>query len=210
MTKHVAIYARVSTARQNTKSQKPDLEAWAAGQTLPVVWYEDKATGKNMDRPGWQRLEAAMRAGKVAKVVCWRLDRLGRSVRGLTTLFDELTERKVDLVSLKDGLDLNTATGRLVANVLASIAQFESELRSERVLAGQAVARSNGKRWGGHTPKHGRKVTPEQVKAIRQLKAEGTPITRIANAVKLSRPTVYEVLRAAGQSNAPSTATAGR
>ena len=60
----------------------------------PVQWYLDKATGKNMDRPGWAKLEAAIRQGKVSAVVCWRIDRLGRTAKGLTALFDDLRERR--------------------------------------------------------------------------------------------------------------------
>ena len=102
-----------------------------------------------MERPGWQKLERDMAAGKVAKVVVWRLDRLGRTARGLTALFEELRNRKVGLVSVKDGLNLSTAAGRLLAHVLASVAQFENEVRSERIVAGQAAAREAGKTWGG-------------------------------------------------------------
>ena len=202
MTKHVAIYMRVSTTGQETASQEPDLKAWAATQTLPVVWYTDKATGKNMDRPGWKQVEAAMRAGKVATLAVWRLDRLGRTAAGLTSLIEELATRKVNLVSMKEGVDLSNAAGRLLANVLASVAAFEREVRAERQTAGIAAAKAKGKRWGGHTAKHGRKVTPDQMRIIRQLKAEGTPVTRIAAAVKLSRPTVYEVLREATEGQA--------
>ena len=75
-----------------------------------------------MDRPGLNRLLADVSAGKVARVVVWRLDRLGRTAKGLTALFEDLAARKVNLVSLKDGLDLKTAAGRLMANVLASVA----------------------------------------------------------------------------------------
>jgi len=74
--------------------------------------------GKTMVRPGWAKLETAIRQGKVSAVVVWRIDRLGRTAKGLTALFDDLRERKVNLVSLKDGLDLATAAGRLMANVL--------------------------------------------------------------------------------------------
>ena len=137
--KHVAVYVRVSSNGQDTKSQEPDLKRWAAAQDTPVTWYRDKASGKSMDRPGWSKLETAIEQGKVSAVVVWRIDRLGRTAKGLTALFDDLRERKVNLVSLKDGLDLSTSAGRLMANVLASVAQYETEVRAERVKAGQAV-----------------------------------------------------------------------
>ena len=107
-----AIYMRVSKGRgQDTASQKPDLERWAAAQSEPSKVYTDYQTGKTMDRPGFNRLMADIRTGKVKTVVVWRLDRLGRTAKGLTALFDDLQALKVNLVSLKDGLDLATPAG---------------------------------------------------------------------------------------------------
>ncbi|MGA2066876.1 MAG: recombinase family protein [Thermoguttaceae bacterium] len=193
--RHVAVYTRVSKKRgQDVRSQLPDLERWAAAQDQPVKWYKDKFTGKTMDRPGWQRLQAAVEAGEVSTIVCWRLDRLGRTAKGLTALFDDLARRKVNLVSLKDGLDLSTPAGRLMANVLASVAQFETEVRAERIIAGQAAARAAGKVWGGGKPGRRVKVTPEAEETIHRMKVEGRKIAAIARATSLSRPTVYAVL----------------
>jgi hypothetical protein len=75
------------------------------------------------------KLLADVAAGKVSKIVVWRLDRLGRTAKGLTALFEELVARKVTLISLKDGIDLLTPAGRLMANVLASVAAYETEIR---------------------------------------------------------------------------------
>jgi DNA invertase Pin-like site-specific DNA recombinase len=193
--KTIAIYVRVSKRRgQDVRSQLPDLEKWAALQDQPVKWYKDKFTGKVMDRPGWNRLQQAIDAGDVSQVVVWRIDRLGRTAKGLTALFADLQARKVNLVSLKDGLDLSTSAGRLMANVLASVAQFETEIRAERILAGQAAARDAGKVWGGG--KHGRRVrlSVEKEKAIKQLSKQGKGISEISRVVGLSRPTVYKAL----------------
>lgn len=192
--KHTAIYLRVSSKAQDTASQEPDLTRYADSQGEPVAWYRDSFTGKSMDRKGWNRLMEAVRTGEVSRVVCWRLDRLGRTARGLTALFEELLQRKVNLVSLKDGVDLNTAAGRLMANVLASVAQFETEVRAERVLAGQAVARAKGKRWGGSKPGRQIKVKPEQIAMIRRMASEGASVSSISRAVSLSRPTIYAYL----------------
>jgi DNA invertase Pin-like site-specific DNA recombinase len=195
MSKHLAIYLRVSSKNQDHRSQKPDLEAWAAAQSLPVVWYRDKFTGKTMDRPGWDKLQAAIDRGEVAGVCCWRLDRLGRTAKGLTALFAALCERKVNLVSLREGIDLGTPAGRMMANVLASLAQFETEVRAERVLAGQAAARAEGKTWGGRKPGTRIRVTEEKERTIRKLHKEGESIASIARITELSRPTIYAVLR---------------
>ena len=148
-----------------------------------------------MDRPGWIKLEAALRAGKVSKIVVWRLDRFGRTAGGLCQLFEELQERRVGLVSLRDSIDLGTASGRLMANVLASVAAYDNEVRSERVRAGQAVARANGKIWGGSKPGVRKVVTPAQVKVIRRMKRDGESVAEIARTVGLSRPTIYTVVK---------------
>jgi DNA invertase Pin-like site-specific DNA recombinase len=195
MLKHIGIYLRVSSRRQDTRSQEPDLKRWAAAQDRPVRWYRDKFTGRTMDRPGWRKLEADIKAGKVAKVVVWRLDRLGRTARGLTALFEDLQGRRVGLVSLREGLDLSTPAGRLMAHVLASVAQYETEVRAERVRAGQAVAKANGKRWGGSKKGRRVKVTPQQAKVVRQMHQEGEPIAAIARTIGVSRPTVYSLLK---------------
>jgi len=194
MGKHVAVYCRVSSRKQDHRSQLPDLEKWAAGQGEPVKWYRDKVTGKTMDRPGWAKLESDLAAGRVSRVVVWRLDRLGRTAAGLTDLFERLRESGVGLVSLKDSLDLSTPAGRLMANVLASVAAYENEVRGERVRAGQAVARANGKTWGGRKPGTRIRVTVEKEKTIRKLRRDETPIAEIARVVGVSRPTVYAVL----------------
>jgi len=78
------IYLRVSSNKgQDTKSQEPDLQTWAKAQSEETVWYKDRFTGTTMERPGLDRLLADVRAGKVKKVIVWRLDRLGRTAKGL-------------------------------------------------------------------------------------------------------------------------------
>ena len=99
MNKITAIYTRVSTAQQTTKSQKPDLTRWVDAQDPDelgqVKWYHDTATGKNMDRQGWMKLQAAIDTGQVNRLVVWRLDRLGRTASGLCKLFEDLQDKKV-------------------------------------------------------------------------------------------------------------------
>lgn len=196
MGKHTAIYLRVSTRKQDQRSQEPDLRRWveafAAGGE--VVWYSDKATGSDMERPGWRRLEAAYRTGQVERIVVWRLDRLGRTSSGLTALFDELRRLGVPLVSVREGFDLATPAGAMVATILASVAQHELEVRRERQAAGIAAAKAAGKRWGGSKAGVRRKVTTELERQVRQLRRSGEPIASIARATHLSRTTVYGLL----------------
>lgn len=190
----VAVYVRVSSSTQDTRSQEPDLQTWSRAQTDDVAWYRDKATGTNLDRPGLERLLADARSGRIGKVVVWRLDRLGRTARGLLTLLEELQTLGVGFVSLREGFDLATPAGRLMAGVLASVAAYETEVRKERQLAGIAKAKESGKKWGGRKPGTRVRLTGEKERLIRQLHAEGKPIAGIARLVGLTRKTVYAAL----------------
>ena len=135
----VAIYLRVSSTKgQETRSQEPDLLTWAKAQAEEVVWYRDRFTGTTMERPGLERLLADVRSGKVAKVCVWRLDRLGRTAKGLLTLLDELQVLGVGFVSLREGFDLATPAGRLMAGVLASAAAMDKEF-TKKLLAAEGL-----------------------------------------------------------------------
>ncbi len=114
----------------------------------------------------------------------------------LTSLFEHLQRRGVGFESLRDKIDLSTPAGRLMANVLASVAAYENEVRSERIVAGQAVARARGKRWGGSQKGRRLKVTDEQMATVRRMHAEGETKVAMARATGLSRPTVYALLGA--------------
>jgi DNA invertase Pin-like site-specific DNA recombinase len=194
MTKQHAIYMRVSTKRQDTASQEPELRRWAESHEGDSCWYRDTYTGTSMDRPGFRQMMKDIELGRVDTLVVWRLDRLGRTAKGLTGLFEDLIRWKVNLISLKDGLDLVTPAGRLMANILAGVAAYETEVRAERILAGQAAARERGVHWGGSRQGRRIKVTVEQVAAIRRLRSEGGSVAAIGRATGLSRPTVYRIL----------------
>ena len=161
--------------------EQDQLKRWAEAHGDAVTWFRDTFSG-TMEHPGWSKLSDAIGAGKIGKVVVWRLDRLGRTAKGLTALFEELAERKVNLISLRDGIDLHTSAGRLMANVLVSVAQFETELRAERVRAGQQAARKRGVRWGGSKPGWRWKVTNDQAAAVAEMKKGGKKIAQIARA----------------------------
>ena len=197
MRRKTAVYVRVSSNRQEFRSQVPDLRSWTDAYALdgPAIWFEDKVTGKTMDRPGWQQLEREIQAGRSTRVVVWRLDRLGRDAAGLVTLLDDLQTRGIQFVSIKDGIDLDTPAGRLMARVLASVASYENEVRSERIVAGMEAAKAEGKQIGGCKPGRRTRATKDKIDAIRRLFADGTSITQIAKAVQLSRPTIYAVLQ---------------
>jgi DNA invertase Pin-like site-specific DNA recombinase len=188
------VYLRVSSQSQDIKSQEPDLQTWAKAQAEPVTWFKDKFTGTQMTRPGLDKLLADARAGKISKVVVWRLDRLGRTARGLLALLDDLQSLGVGFVSLREGIDLATPAGRLMLVVLAGVSQYETEVRKERQLAGIARAKAEGKKWGGRKPGTRIRLSVEKEALIRQLHAEGHAIAAIARLVGLSRKSVYKAL----------------
>lgn len=120
----------------------------------------------------------------------WRLDRLGRSLRHLIEISEDVAERKVGLRSLTEAIDTETANGRLYFSLMAALAEFERSLLSERTLAGLEAARARG-RVGGRPPK----MTPDKVKIARQMHdAKEHTVEVIAQTLGVSRKTIYRSL----------------
>ena len=202
----IAIYMRLSDASRWTAAQESDLQRWsdlvrqtdlqrwADGREREVRWYKDSWTGSDPRRPEWDRLMEDVDAGRVETVVCWRLDRLGKTCSELVKLFEHLAARRVNFLSLQDHFDLSTASGRRMAGVLSSIAIYETEVRAQRILAGQEAARARGLRWGGSEKGRRVKVTPELEAQVKRLRAEGRKISHIARETGVSRPTIYKIL----------------
>ena len=144
-----ALYVRVSTLAQNLDNQLDDLRKYVAqrGWPEPVV-YADRASGAKDSRPALDDLLKAARRRQFDVVVCWRLDRLGRNLQHLLGVLQELQALGVSFISLNEGLDATTPAGRLQMHLLGAFAQFERERIQERVMAGLARARRQGKRLG--------------------------------------------------------------
>ena len=119
-------------------------------------------------------------------LVVWKLDRLGRSVKGLVDLVNELETREVHFQSITDGVDTQTPAGRFFFHVMASLAQMERELILERTRAGLDAARCAG-RVGGRK----RRMTASKVQAARKLLTSGTPPHEVAHSLAVSVPTFY-------------------
>lgn len=135
-------YARVSTVEQSLDLQMSALSA--AGCT--DVLTDDGYSGADFTRPGLTRLLRKLRRGDT--IVVWRLDRLGRSLFEILKLIRNLNKRGVEFRSLSESLDTSTPGGRLLLHVLASMAEFERSLISERTRAGMAAARARGSQIG--------------------------------------------------------------
>jgi DNA invertase Pin-like site-specific DNA recombinase len=143
------IYARVSTAEQEPENQLSELRRYVEARGWTAIEYVDRGVSGAKDRrPALDQLLADTRRRKLDAVVCWRLDRLGRNLKHLITLLDELQAVGVSFVSLAEGIDGTTPAGRLQMHILGAIAEFERGRIQERVRAGLARARAQGKRLG--------------------------------------------------------------
>ena len=137
MTNNLIGYARVSTTDQNAALQIDALTEAGCGRV-----FTDKASGSLANRPQLDRMLDHLRPGDV--VVVWRLDRLGRSLKNLIALVEELKEKGVGLRSLSESIDTTTANGKLFFSIMGALAEFERELISERTMAGLEAARARG------------------------------------------------------------------
>lgn len=152
MTKDIikaGIYTRISTAEQQTlPMQMQALKKYAKQRQWKVVMeIEETGSGAN-HRPQRELLLKAARRREIDNIIVWRLDRWGRSITDLLTTLEELAALKVGFISISEALDLTTATGKAMAGLLAVFAQFERDLLRERVKAGIAHAKEQGKPHG--------------------------------------------------------------
>ncbi|WFG44144.1 recombinase family protein [Pseudonocardia alni] len=176
-------YARVSTADQTADGQHDSLAAAGCERI-----FTDIASGKLARRPQLDVLLDYARAGDM--VVITKLDRLGRSVAHLVELAGVLQSRGIDLRVLHQGIDTSTPGGRLTFHILASIAEFERDLISERTRDGLAAARARGRK-GGRRPV----LSPAKLDHARKLRDGGEhTMTEIAELVGCSRATLYRAL----------------
>lgn len=172
-------YIRVSTNDQNTDLQRNALNC--AGCELI---FEDKISGTKSARPGLKKLLRTLSEGDT--LVVWKLDRLGRSMKHLITLIEELREKGVNFRSLTDSIDTSTPMGRFFFHVMGASAEMERELIVERTLAGLAAARAQG-RIGGRRPK----LTKEQHEQIERLIKNGHDRKQLAIIYDISISTIY-------------------
>lgn len=172
-------YARVSTQEQNLELQLNELEKMGC-QRL----YHDKLSGKNKVRPGLQTALEVLREHDT--LVVWKLDRLGRTVKGLIELINKLSKKGIHFKSITDQVDTSTPSGRFFFHIMASLAQMERELLAERTKAGLAAAKAKGK-LGGRK----RTMTKSKLKSAKKLLTAGIPAKEVAKNLGVSVPTLY-------------------
>src|SRR6201984_2475485 len=179
-------YARVSTGHQSLDQQ---LDALTAAGVDPDRIYRDKLSGAATrdQRPGLAALLDYARPRDAIVVV--GIDRLGRNAAEVMATIRELRDREVVLRSLREGIDTSNATGRMVAGVLASLAELELELGRERRTAAREARRARGQHIG--RPKA---LDTDKADLARRMHLSGEPASTIAAALGVSRATVYRVL----------------
>jgi DNA invertase Pin-like site-specific DNA recombinase len=186
------IYVRVSTNDQSTDSQEHELRAYCERRGWRETQiYSDQISGSKFVRPGLDALMAAVRAGKVSRVVIFKLDRLGRSLPHLALILEELQRHGVALIATSQAIDTSHSNpvGRLQLGVLAAVAEFEREIIRERVNAGLAAARARGVKLGRPCRHTG------TVADVRSAKARGLGVRAIARQLKMPASTVSLMLR---------------
>jgi DNA invertase Pin-like site-specific DNA recombinase len=177
-------YARVSTGLQNLNLQEDRLNQYGCEKI-----FSDHISGAKSKRPGLDRAIEFARSGDT--IVVWRLDRLGRNMADLITLVNELNNRGVSFHSLEENItmDKSSSTGQLLFHLFAAFAEFERNLILERSSAGRISARARG-RYGGRPEK----LNKQDLKLLKTLYDNGTPIKTIAEQWKVSRTTIYRYL----------------
>lgn len=177
-------YARVSTEEQNEGAQ---LDALNAAECEKL--YIEKCSGKLKSRPQLDRMLDAIRKGDI--VVVQRLDRLGRSLKDLIELLDVFKSQGVQFISLNESIDTTSAVGELAFHIIASVAQFERQLISERTKAGLASARARGRKGGRK-----QKLTNNDIKKAQAMLLDPTMTkAEVACHFEVSRPTLNKALK---------------
>ena len=178
-------YARVSKA-DGSQVLDAQRDALTAAGVAPDRIYEDQASGRRDDRPGLEACLKALQPGNT--LVVWKLDRLGRDLKHLVAVVDELRSRGVGFRVLAGAeIDTTTANGRLVFGIFASLAEFERELIAERTRAGLAAARARG-RAGGRPRKMDRAMLRI---AMSSMADRETDVQELARRLGVSRSLLY-------------------
>jgi DNA invertase Pin-like site-specific DNA recombinase len=162
--KNISIYARTSMADQNAETQLMALRDYCQRMSYQIVdvYVDNGFSGKDQNRPQFERLLGDMRTGKVNCVLVYKLDRIGRSLQHLISLFAEFKNRGVEFVSLTQQIDTQTPEGKMFWQLLGVFAEYERELIVSRTKAGLERARRQGKRLGrpkGSTDKKRRRLS---------------------------------------------------
>ena len=179
---------RVGYARVSTDDQRPTLQLDALKRAdCEKVFKDDGLSGAIRNRPALLRCLKKLQCGDT--LVVWELDRLGRSLRDLITMLDDLKQRGVKFRSLTEHIDTDTPTGRAMWQMIGVLAELERSLITERTRAGITAARKRGVKFGRKP-----KLTAHQIRHARTLINQGEAPQSVASLLGVSRATVYRAL----------------
>jgi DNA invertase Pin-like site-specific DNA recombinase len=196
-TKKAVIYARVSTTHQNVSNQIIELRQTAKrfSWTICNELIDDGISGAKgrRDRPAFDRLFQMIQRRECDVVMAWSIDRLGRSIADLTSFMGEVQATGVDLYIEKQAINTATPSGRMIFGIFAALGEYEREIIRERIHAGLARAKAEGKKLGRPSV-----ASSEAVQAsVRLLREKQMPIHQIAKSLKIGVGTVSKILKAA-------------
>jgi putative DNA-invertase from lambdoid prophage Rac len=198
-----AIYARVSTSDQTTDPQVSALRTAAEGMGFGVpvdrIYKDEGVSGSNHDRPAFLALRSAVEKREVSAVFVTKLDRLGRSVRGLLEFYDLAEAAGVRIIVTDQGIDTGTPAGRLTRTILAGMAEFERDLIVERTQARMDAIKSGMPTRSGKPVGRPRRVTAEKIEEARKLRSSVPPMkwSQVAQRVGLPAETLRKEVRLA-------------
>ena len=191
--KKVCLYCRVSTTHQTSENQLRELRAVAERMGYEIVseFIDNGISGykSRKDRPALDEMMKHATQRKFEMVLCWSIDRLGRSLQHLVEILNELQAMKVDLFFMQQGMDTTTPIGRMIFSVFGAIGEFERNLIRERVIAGQQRAKASGVHIGRPT-----KMNDGMRSDIKAMHENGMSIRQIAKSCKVGIGTVYSVI----------------
>lgn len=172
-------YARVSTQEQNLQMQFDALDKAGC-----IEIFEEKITGIKKDRPALNEMLKMLRSGD--RVVVYKLDRISRSTKHLIELAEHFEQNGIEFVSVMDNIDTSTPTGRFFFRMMASIAELERDITSERTKSGLAAARARGRKGGRPS------TDPKKIKtALKMYDSKQYSVSEITKTVGISIPTLY-------------------
>ena len=189
----VVIYARVSTNEQELGQQIAACQRFCEYKQFDVAQiYQDVMSGTNNKRPSYLKMVEELRTLKYGAVVVFRLDRLGRSLREMVMLIEELENKGVKIYSLNESFDTSTAIGRAMMNLILVFAEFEREQISEATKQRLAAVKAAGGKLGR---RHKSKVA---IRKVRQLRASGGTYAEIVGVTGYSFGTVFNIINKRG------------
>jgi DNA invertase Pin-like site-specific DNA recombinase len=192
MSKRVALYLRVSTGGQTVANQRRELEAVAErhGWQIVTVFKDEGISGaKGRDqRPGFDKLCQGVTRRDFDIIAVWSVDRLGRSLQDLVSFLGDLHSKRVDLYLHQQGLDTSTPSGRAMFQMMGVFAEFERAMIQERVRAGLARARAEGKRLGRPSA-----MTRAKEREIRKLLSQKIGVVKIGRTLGIGTGTVQRI-----------------